>query len=194
MFFYLGGIGCPLRLYGKKNVPQKGALVVVCNHNSLMDVPVSTPFMLRANKTIAKKSFSRVPFFGWIYRFGSVLVDRDSDASRRKSMEDMKQVIRSGLDMVIYPEGTRNRTGEPLKRFYDGAFRLSIDTHAPVLPVVLFYTKDVLPPAHTFYMVPHHLEMHFLPPVYPAGHTTESLKKEVFQKMWDYYLHPDLRQ
>ena len=71
---------------GKENFKEATNYIVVCNHNSLMDVPVSTPFMPRANKTIAKKEFTKVPVFGWVYAFGSVLVDRKSDASRKKVM------------------------------------------------------------------------------------------------------------
>ena len=185
MFVYLHLIGCPLVVRGKENFSSHTNYVVVCNHNSLMDVPVSTPFMPRANKTIAKKSFSRVPIFGWIYSFGSVLVDRNNDASRRKSYEDMKQVLALGLDMVIYPEGTRNRTGQPLKKFYDGAFRLSVDTGKPIMPVLLFHTAKVLPANKFFYVYPHRLEMHFLPPISPEGMNTEELKEKVFEKMWE---------
>jgi 1-acyl-sn-glycerol-3-phosphate acyltransferase len=185
MFVYLHLIGCPLVVRGKENFSSHTNYVVVCNHNSLMDVPVSTPFMPRANKTIAKKSFSRVPIFGWIYSFGSVLVDRNSDASRRKSYEDMKQVLALGLDMVIYPEGTRNRTGQPLKKFYDGAFRLSVDTRKPIMPVLLFHTAKVLPASKFFYVYPHRLEMHFLPPIFPEGMNTEELKEKTFRVMWE---------
>jgi 1-acyl-sn-glycerol-3-phosphate acyltransferase len=191
MIVYLNLIACPLTVKGKQNFKKGINYIVVCNHNSLMDVPVSTPFMPRANKTIAKKSFTKVPVFGWVYKFGSVLVDRNSDASRRKSYEEMKQMLAIGLDMVIYPEGTRNRTNDPLKKFYDGAFRLAVDTKKPVLPAVLFHTKKVLPAHKAFYLAPHKLEMHFLPAVESTGITAEELKKKVFGIMWDYYLRHD---
>ncbi|MBV9961225.1 MAG: 1-acyl-sn-glycerol-3-phosphate acyltransferase, partial [Parafilimonas sp.] len=74
MTVYLNLIGCPLKVKGKKYFKGLTNCVIVCNHNSLMDVPVTTPFMARANKTIAKKSFASFPIFGWIYSFGSVLV------------------------------------------------------------------------------------------------------------------------
>ncbi len=187
MFVYLTLIGCPLIVKGKKNFKAGTNYIVVCNHNSLMDVPVSTPFMPRANKTIAKKSFSKVPVFGWVYTFGSVLVDRNSDASRRKSIEEMKRMLSIGLDMVIYPEGTRNRTQDPLKKFYDGAFRLAVDTGKPILPAVLFHTKKVLPANKFFYLIPHKLEMHFLPAVSSTNISAEELKEKVFKIMWDHY-------
>lgn len=187
MIIYLNLIGCPLRIRGEENFKPGTNYIVVCNHNSLMDVPVSTPFMPRANKTIAKKSFTRIPIFGWIYSFGSVLVDRNSDASRRKSYEEMKKMLNIGLDMVIYPEGTRNRSDAPLKKFYGGAFRLASDTGRPILPAVLFHTRKVLPANKFFYLYPHKLEMHFLPAVESTGISSEELMDKIFRQMWDYY-------
>ena len=184
VFLFL--IGCPLKVKGESHFQKGQNYIVVCNHNSLMDVPVSTPFMPQANKTIAKKSFTRVPVFGWIYSFGSVLVDRNNDESRRKSYEAMKQVLQTGLDMVIYPEGTRNKTGNPLKSFYDGAFKLSVDTGKPIIPAILLYTGKVLPADQFFFLLPHHLEMHFLPPVQSANNDAKALKEQVFQQMWQY--------
>src|SRR6188474_2747386 len=78
MFIFLTLTGCPLKIKGKQYFNDLPNCVIVSNHNSLMDVPVTTPFMPRANKTIAKKSFSVIPIFGWIYSFGSVLVDRNN--------------------------------------------------------------------------------------------------------------------
>ncbi|MBL0883210.1 MAG: 1-acyl-sn-glycerol-3-phosphate acyltransferase [Chitinophagaceae bacterium] len=187
MWMYLHLIGCPLKITGKEHFIAHTNYVIVCNHNSLMDVPVSTPFMPRPNKTIAKKSFAKIPLFGWIYTFGSVLVDRKSDESRRKSYEEMKRMLAIGLDMLIYPEGTRNRTNDPLKSFYDGAFRLAVDTGKPVLPVILLHTKKVLPAHLFFYLMPHQLEMHFLTPVTSTAKSASELKEEIFTMMWNYY-------
>jgi 1-acyl-sn-glycerol-3-phosphate acyltransferase len=187
MWVFLHAIGCPLKVKGVENFKGISNCIIVCNHNSLMDVPVTTPFMPRANKTIAKKSFSIFPVFGWIYSFGSVLVDRKNDSSRRKSYEDMKRVLNLGLDMVIYPEGTRNRSYEPLKKFYDGAFRLATDTKKPIIPTLVFNSKKVLPSTKAFFMLPHTLEMHFLPAVESTNCTAQQLKEKIFKQMWDYY-------
>ncbi len=191
MFLYLPLIGCPLKVIGKEKFKKDQNYIVVCNHNSLMDVPISTPFMPRPNKTIGKKEFTKTPIFGWIYGFGSVLVDRKSDASRRKSYEEMKRMLFIGLDMVIYPEGTRNQSSDPLKPFYGGAFRLSADTKKAILPAVLFHTKKVLPVHKGFYLLPHRLEMHFLDAVSSDGLSADELKEKVYKIMWDYYLLHD---
>jgi len=187
MTIFLNLIGCPLKVVGKQHYNRQKNYIIVCNHNSLMDVPVSTPFMPGANKTIAKKEFSYVPIFGWIYSLGSVLVDRKSEQSRRKSYDKMKQVLAIGLDMVIYPEGTRNRSDEPLKAFYDGAFRLAADTKKSILPSLIFNTKKVMPANKPFFLWPHKLQLHFLPEVTPADLTSKQLKEKVFEQMWNYY-------
>lgn len=184
-FLYM--IGSPLRIHGREHHQKGKNYVVVCNHSSFMDVPAMTPFFPGPNKTIAKRSMSKIPLFGIIYTRGSVLVDRDNDASRRKSLDDMKDVLlRQNLDMVIYPEGTRNRTGKPLKEFYDGAFRLAIDCKKEVIPVVLLHTATVLPPAKKFFLWPHPIHMHLLPAVSSEGKTTAELKNEVYKMMWDF--------
>lgn len=143
--------------------------------------------MPRANKTIAKKSMSYIPVFGWIYSFGSVLVDRNDDVSRRVSYQKMKDVLNMGLDMLIYPEGTRNNTNDPLKSFYDGAFRLAQETGRPLLPVLLFNTRKALPRNKIFFLWPQKLRMDILPPIEVQHKDAKELKAEAFQMMWDYY-------
>lgn len=187
MNVWLTLVGCPVTLKGKNNFAKGTPYIVTCNHNSLMDVPLTSPYIPGANKTIAKKSFAKIPLFGWFYSKGSVLVDRNSDASRRKSFEDMKQVLKQGIHMCIYPEGTRNRTNEPLKKFYDGAFKLAVETKTAIIPTLIFNTKKTLPPNKPFYFLPHKLEMHFLEPVVPDNNTVEQLKEKVFVIMTEYY-------
>lgn len=187
MQVFLTLIGCPLKVKGKEHFEKGKNYVVVCNHNSLMDIPVTTPFVPGANKTIGKKSFAKVPLFGIVYIKGSVLVDRNSNESRRRSYDDMKKTLAKGLHMVIYPEGTRNKTTDPLKSFYDGAFNLAVDTKKEVMPTLIFNTKKILPAGKPFYLSPHSIEMHFLPPVSVENITKKELKEKVFKLMWDYY-------
>lgn len=192
MSIYLFGIGCPLRIFGKEYFEKGKNYIVVCNHSSFMDVPVTTPFMPHANKTIAKKEFASIPFFGWIYSLGAILVDRNDEQSRKQSYAKMKAVLQIGLDMVIYPEGTRNRSPEPLKPFHDGAFRLSVDTGVPIIPTLIFNTKKILPPGKVFFLLPHAIDMHFLPPQLPDSLPVPVLKEKVFEIMKAYYIANNL--
>ncbi len=181
-------IGCPLKVRGKENFEKDAAYVIVYNHNALLDVPLSAPFVPGPNMTIAKASFAKVPIFGWFYKRGSVLVDRGDNRSRMKSFEAMRQVLEANMHMCIYPEGTRNRTEEPIKPFFDGAFKLAIDAKKKVMPCVIFGTKEAIPIEKGFYLLPTRLEMHFLPPVSSEGLKTVALKEKVFNIMKEHYV------
>jgi 1-acyl-sn-glycerol-3-phosphate acyltransferase len=187
MMVFLNLIACPVRVKGKSNFKKGQAYIVACNHNSLMDVPLTTPFIPGPNKTIAKIEMASIPIFGMIYKRGSVLVDRRSDESRRKSIDDMKKVLAQGMHMCIYPEGTRNKTGQPLKSFYEGAFRLASDTGTPIIPTIIFNTGKVLPSNKKFFLWPKPLAMHFLEAVpVTKNENASELKDRVFKIMWDY--------
>ena len=97
-------------------------------------------------------------------------------------------MIKQGIHICIYPEGTRNRTSEPLKKFYDGAFKLAVETKKSVIPAVIFNTKKVLPLDKAFYFWPHRIEMHFLEPVQVQDKNSEQLKQEVSDVMKIYYV------
>ncbi len=187
MSLFLTLSGLRFSVTGKHHFNKIGPAIVICNHNSLIDVPLSTPFLPRANKTIAKKSFIYVPIFGWIYQFGSVIVDRKNDHSRKTSFDNMKRVLDSGLDMLIYPEGTRNKTSEPLKSFYDGAFKLAVDTQKPIIPVVILNTKKILPAYPIMCFKPGKIQMDILAPINSQGHTVKSLKQLAFDTMSAHY-------
>ena len=176
-------IASPLKVRGKQHFKKGKQYIVTFNHNSLMDVPLSCPYVPGANKTIAKSSFARIPLFGFFYMKGSVLVDRKSERSRKRSFDKMKEVLREGMHMLIYPEGTRNRSNESLKKFHDGAFKLAEVTGHDIIPAVLFNTKKALPLDKKFFLWPTKLELHFLKEVKSKGKTAEELKEEVFVLM-----------
>jgi 1-acyl-sn-glycerol-3-phosphate acyltransferase len=185
IFFFL--IGVRLKVRGRENFKSGENYVVIYNHNSLMDVPVSVPFTPGANKTIAKIEMARIPVFGLIYRRGSVLVDRKDEESRKRSYVEMKDVLDKGLHMCIYPEGTRNKTNQPLQRFHNGAFRLSVDSGKAILPALIFNTANVLP-RKFFFFWPATIELHYLEPIYPTGFSSaEELKEHAFTLMKEYY-------
>lgn len=187
MNIWLRLVGCPVSVKGKEYFQPGKTYIVTCNHNSLMDVPLSSPFIPGANKTIAKSSFARIPLFGFYYMKGSVLVNRKNEKSRKESFEKMRTVLQKGIHMCIYPEGTRNRTKESLKEFHGGAFILAVTNNTPIIPAVIFNTKKVMPLHKIFFFWPHRLQLHFLEAIPADGLTASQLKEKVFNVMKDYY-------
>jgi 1-acyl-sn-glycerol-3-phosphate acyltransferase len=188
MAIYLPLAGIRLKIWGKEKFVNGQTYIVVCNHNSFMDIPISSPGIPGGNKTIAKIELARIPLFGLIYKRGSVLVDRKEEKSRKKSYLEMKEVLSSGLHMCIYPEGTRNKTTNPLKSFKDGAFKLAIETKTPIIPAVIIGTQKMLPTDKFIYFKPGKANMIFMDPITTSDlqpKDLEDLKSKVFQMMWD---------
>jgi 1-acyl-sn-glycerol-3-phosphate acyltransferase len=184
MFFIFSGVR--RKFIGRKEFKKGHTYIVVSNHRSLLDPPLSTPAIPTPSKTIAKIEMAKIPLFNIIYNRGSVLVDRKSEESRRRSYNQMKEVLSLGLHMCIYPEGTRNKTNQPLQRFHDGAFKLAVDTGKEIIPALIFNTDKVLP-RKPFFFWPTKVEMHFLPAVSSTGKSVKYLKEEVYDVMMAYY-------
>ena len=187
MTVWLTLIGCTIKVKGKEHFKKGKTYILTFNHNTFLDVPLSCPFIPGPNKTIAKKSMSKIPLFGLFYKRGSVLVDRKDDRSRRSSYEYMKKVLAQNIYMCIYPEGSRNRTKELLKPFYDGAFKLAVETKTDIIPSLLFNTGKAMPVNKFFYLLPQRLEMHFLEPVSSENITSKELNEKVYSIMLNYY-------
>jgi 1-acyl-sn-glycerol-3-phosphate acyltransferase len=189
MDIFLGLVGCPLKIQGQEYFEKGKTYIVVCNHNALIDVPVSSPGIPGGNKTIAKAEMAKIPLFGPIYKTGSILVDRKNEKSRRESFTKMKEVLDMGLHMCIYPEGTRNISTEPIKPFHDGAFRLAVNNGNSIIPMIIFNSRKANPPDKGFFLLPVRLYMHFLPEIpVKTGETVEQLKLRVFDLMKNYII------
>ena len=185
---YLFLIGCRLKLKGFANFKKGENYIIICNHTSFMDILVTTPFLPGPSKTIAKSELAKIPIFGLVYKRGSVLVNRKDKNSRVNSILEMKEVLKMGMHMCIYPEGTRNKTNLPLKEFHNGAFKLAIETGKSIVPAVIFNSKKVMPSDKTFFAWPAKMEVHYLEPIaIDAADDAESLKQKCFKIMSDYY-------
>jgi 1-acyl-sn-glycerol-3-phosphate acyltransferase len=191
MGVYMPLVFCPVIRKGKKNFKKGEQYVVVINHNSLADIPVSSPWIPGPNKTLAKVEMSKIPLFGVIYKTGSILLDRKKELSRRESLNRMLETLEMGTHLCLYPEGTRNKTGKPMQLFFDGAFVVAIKAQKPVMPGVIFNTGTILPHNKKLWARPMPIHIHFLEPVPTKGLTLDdvsALKDQVHKAMEDHYV------
>jgi len=110
--------------------------IFVANHISYLDAPIIVKTMRQPIRVLGKIEMAKVPLFGFIYRNAIVTVDRSSAENRAKSVRILKSVVNKGISIFIFPEGTFNITGQPLKEFFDGAFRIAIESQIPIKPVL----------------------------------------------------------
>jgi 1-acyl-sn-glycerol-3-phosphate acyltransferase len=131
---------------------------------------------------LGKKEAARMPFFGFIINRLCILVSRKSEFSRKASYQKMKEGLDRGYSIFLYPEGTRNRTNEPVKDFYDGAFRLAIEMQKPLVVNTLVGIKKLNPPTGIFTYLPGKVQSHWEEPISTVGLSWEDiplLKKKV---------------
>ena len=139
--------------------------VVISNHASLADPFLLSylPFDLRF---VAKDELFHKPLVGWLLRLaGDIPVRRGDPASAAAMASAAEATLRAGLSVMIFPEGTRSRSGE-LGAFRDGAFRIAIATGAPILPVALHGTAGCIGPGGPRRA---HARAHILPPIPTRG-------------------------
>ena len=184
-------IFCHVVRKGKKYFKKGENYVVVINHNSLMDIPVSAPWIPKPSKTLGKIEMSKVPVFGIIYKVGALIVDRKSEESRRASFSIMQETLNLGINLCLYPEGTRNKTKQPLQPFYDGAFVIAIKAQKPIMPGLIFNTGNILSQDRKYGAKPGIIHFDFLEPIPTKGLTLDdvgALKSKVHGIMETYYV------
>ena len=113
------------------------ASIYVFNHISYMDIPVlMKAFRKQHLRILAKSSMGAIPIFGLLYRKATIMVDRTSPEARSKSIRQLKETLLKNISVVIAPEGTFNHSECALKSFYDGAFKIAIETQTPIVPLI----------------------------------------------------------
>lgn len=172
--------GLSYHIVGVENLPPRHTpSIYVANHQSLIDIPLL--YLLdRPVRFIAKRSLFSIPVFGWaLWAVGIVPVRRDSNASGKTSYQSMVATIRAGFPVAIFPEGTRTRNGR-LQMFRGGAFRLAMETGAPLVPISISGGWHYLPRGT---LVPRRarvtIQVH--PAIQAGGSTLDTLRASVQQ-------------
>lgn len=164
---------------GKYTSTDLDGYIVVGNHQTMLDIMVnivSSPSNILF-KFLAKSEIGSIPIFGFLLKRICILVNRKNPESRKQSYVNMKNEIEKGFSIFIYPEGTRNRTSEPLKNFYDGAFKLAIETQRPIVVNTLVGVKEINAVESYFSLLPGTVESYWEPSISTKGYTLEDIEK-----------------
>lgn len=165
---------------------KKRPYIFVTNHISYLDSAMIPKAYRQPIRPLGKIEMSKVPVFGFIYRNAIVTVDRSSAANRAKSVLLLKSVINKGISVLVFPEGTFNMGTTPLKEFYDGAFRLAIETQTPIKPVLYLDAYRRMPYESLFKMTPGRSRILYLEEISVVGYSIDDLdklKEEVYAIM-----------
>lgn len=159
--------GIRVRVEGMENVQPGVSYIFLSNHVSNLDPPVLLPSIPGMTSVFLKKELMKIPLLGTAMRMGKyVPVSRGNlREEARQSVEAATDALNSGLHITVFPEGTRSPDGKLLP-FKKGAFFLAEGTGAPIIPVVISGTEQMMP-KNTLRITPGEACVRFLPPIYP---------------------------
>ena len=138
-------LGARIHVYGEENIPESGPVVMVGNHQGYADIfTYFAVFRKYQFAFVAKKELASLPFFGkFIKEIRSVLIDRDNARGQLSAITEGIELIENGFSLVIFPEGTRSKGGDP-NPFMRGSLKLATKPGVPIVPVSIEGTYKMM--------------------------------------------------
>jgi 1-acyl-sn-glycerol-3-phosphate acyltransferase len=168
-------IGIRLQIEGREKLAPNTSYVLVGNHRSSLDFIVNAEAFPGVFRFLAKQELLKIPVFGWIVGKMCLIVDRSSAMSRARSVVALKQQLAEGWSIFIYPEGSRNKSANPLGTFHDGAFRIAIQTGAPVAVQTIVNMNEIISPVRAADLRPGTIRIIWDDPIATAGMNSDDI-------------------
>jgi len=183
-WFYLIGIRHKI-IYDKPHNKNK-QYVFISNHKSYMDAPTIALSINQHFRVLGQYETSTIPLLGYIWKTCVITVKRNESGSRVESIRRLKSEISKGISIFLFPEGKFNDTEDVLCDFFDGAFRIAIETQTPIKPMLLLDTEKRLHHSSLFGLTSGINRTVYLDEISVEGLTikdTKTLKEKVFSVM-----------
>ena len=131
---------------GLENIAPGRSYVVMSNHQSVFDIVALAATLPLSWRFVAKRELTRIPFFGWgLVAAGHIVIDRRDNERSVRSLKRAAESVRSGVSVIVFPEGTRSATGK-VGSFKSGGFHLAIEAGVPILPATVSGSRRITPP------------------------------------------------
>jgi 1-acyl-sn-glycerol-3-phosphate acyltransferase len=163
-----------LRISGGPVDDPRRPYVVVCNHQSMADIPLvsNLPWEM---KWMGKKELFKLPIVGWMmWLSGDIAVDRKNARSGALALLKAQWYLERKCSVMVFPEGTRTLDGR-VRGFQDGAFHLAIRSQVAILPLVIEGSFNCIPKNSWKFGKPSEVYLKILPPIETAGLTTNDV-------------------
>lgn len=136
----------PFRFYGERKVGN-GAYIFVCNHYTMFDMVYPATTTWESIRILAKSEVKKQPVIGWLAKAIKVIfANRDGNDAR--TLLDCIKCLKNGEKLLVFPEGTRNKTQEEMLEFKHGASVMAIKTKTPIIPIVIYEKPRLFKKAH----------------------------------------------
>ncbi len=161
--------GWKVRTIHREKIEPGRAYVLAANHTSVADI-VLLFTLFRQYKWVSKRENFRLPLIGWnMHLSGYVPLVRGDQASTKRMMDTCSSLLRRGMSIMMFPEGTRSKDGQ-VKPFKSGAFVLARDANVPVLPIAIHGGHKLIPKHGKAFATHAELTVEVLEPLFPLDY------------------------
>jgi len=172
----------PVKVEGRENLEPGHSYVFVANHQGAFDIFLVYAFLHRNIKWMMKYQLLRIPFVGYACKKShQILVDKRGPSKVRKTYVAAEQTLKSGMSVMLFPEGARTFTGH-MGKFRKGAFALADELQLPVVPLTINGSFNVMPRMRDWHWVEWHpLSLTIHQPIYPTGKGPQNVQAIMMQ-------------
>lgn len=153
-----------VEVVGQENYSKDESYIFIANHQSAYDIFVIYGWLVSRFKWIMKNTLRSIPLVGFAcYRAGHIFIDRSNPMKAKQSIMEAERRLKRGALIVIFPEGSRSKTGE-VGRFKKGAFKMAEDMRLPIVPISIKGAFEVMP-SGSYYIKPRKITLTFHPAI-----------------------------
>lgn len=165
--------GVKVTVKGLPNIDPAGSYIYMSNHLSNFDIPILMSYLPVQFRWLAKAELFRIPLFGYaMKRAGYISIDRSDRKSAIQSLNKAAKIIRNGVSVVIFPEGTRSQDNN-IQPFKKGGFFLAIDSGVHIVPIIIHATWSIMPKKQ-FLVKPGNVVLEITSPIESSDYTRET--------------------
>lgn len=185
-------VGVKVELKGYRDFDHKGTYIYMCNHVSNLDPSIVIPLIPRRSSVLVKKEVFRIPILAQAMRMARfVAVDRSNKEAAIASIQAATDVMKDGINMAVFPEGTRSPDGRLLP-FKKGPFHLAMESGVPILPITISGTETMLGKG-SWKIKQGTATVVFHPPLYPSAYADREALAQAVKESITSGLPPGMR-
>ncbi len=170
--------GIKVEVEGLDRFDHHKAYIVISNHQGNFDILVLAQYLPLTARFVAKKELFRIPLFAQGMKLaGMIAIDRGNSSKARAALQRTFDVLKSGVSVIIFPEGTRSRD-DSIHRFKKGGFILALETGIPILPVSISGSRHIME-KKSIRLRKGRIKVVFDKPIEPTNYTFEERNKLV---------------
>ncbi len=168
--------GTKITVIGKENIPTDTPVLYVGNHRSYFDTLLTYHEAIRPTGCVAKEEMRRYPLLSnWMSCLSCTFLDRSDLKKGMQTIKDNIELLKSGISVNVYPEGTRNRSEDVLLPFHDGSLKMAERSGCPIVPVTT-NNSDAIFEKQFPRIVPRHVIIEYSKPIYMNEMSREEKK------------------